>query len=272
MQLLNVTDLSEYLFCPRKLYLKKVKGIKEPIKRCITKGSIIHHAYNFVYRGQPSVIKFISKGTSKEEVKRAFISLYYQALSRAIRHNRNDLKGLGIDPFLMFQSIWPSFIEEANESSDSIISLAGQLNAYGDELWDSITKVVPEEQLISENLGLVGRADKIEAKEEGLSIVEVKTGKPPEKGVWESQEIQAGAYIMMAKERFGEKVSNEGFIEYVESKERRAVILDDMLEKKIKTVIEAVKDIISKNFIPKAEESQKCSSCGLRDICFSENP
>jgi CRISPR/Cas system-associated exonuclease Cas4 (RecB family) len=39
---LSITDITSYLYCPRKFYLKKVRGIKEKPNQAMIKGRLKH--------------------------------------------------------------------------------------------------------------------------------------------------------------------------------------------------------------------------------------
>lgn len=268
--MLNVTDLAEYSFCPRKLYLKKVLKVKEPKRKCITVGSIKHYAYCLLYKNQINTVTSIKKETTREDARKIFAELFYTSLARAIKYSGEDIEKLDLDPFELFQSIWPSFVEEATEMADSVYGAATSKRLYGEELWESITaKIVPEQRLFSERLGLAGRADKLEIENGTIKVCELKSGKPPPLGVWENQKIQVGAYIMLAKESIG-KTDNCGIVEYIDTKEKRVVALDNELETEILETIKKIREMCARKAIPpKLNEKLKCESCSLKEECSS---
>ena len=54
-KLLNVTDLSSYLYCPRQFYIKKIFNLREPPSQPMIKGKIKHEiiekfSKNIVYK------------------------------------------------------------------------------------------------------------------------------------------------------------------------------------------------------------------------------
>ncbi|GIU69390.1 MAG: hypothetical protein KatS3mg002_0626 [Candidatus Woesearchaeota archaeon] len=281
--MINVTQLSEYIYCPRKLFISGVLQLKEPSKESLVKGSIWHKTYDLINKGEKNIVISV-KSDNYEEIFDLYKRTFAKYLREAIISQKSALKKLEISMISVFKEYWPNFEEEAILRASNIYSFIKKSNLLGEELWEKLTpKILSEQYFKSENLGISGIIDIIEVHEtfshEGLEKlyvpIELKTGSIPSKGIWDTHRIQLGAYLLLLEE--SGKKTGEGLIKYVSCKENRKVVenrvlvMDAFLKQEIKKTIFNVREILSSKEPPeKTSNKNKCSKCSFREICYND--
>lgn len=256
--MINVTELTEYLYCPRKLYIKKTLGLKEPFTKAMLQGKLKHDILDLFNKNESSLVSGIIEKINLEN-----LSLLYQNLLRAItievfRKNWRALETYEINKNEFYQNFFNNIKEDINLRISSI--LKNQENFLGKELWNNLNpKYLTELKIESEVLDLKGRIDRVEFSDEIIPY-EVKN----REDIFESDRIQLAAYSLLLKEEFNRDIK-KGIIKTKTKTEE--IIIDDELKNKVLYLIEQVKKIsetkpeILSNF-------KKCSSCPFRDKCL----
>jgi len=266
--MISVTYLCSYLYCPRKLYFNLVLGLKEEVKDIMVKGKIKHAVYEVAERREKEVIVTLDEKKEYKEFEMDFRRLYNKVLMWLISQNKNDIEKTGLKTLDLYKELWPFFVIECHDRSKEVFDHAKENNVYGDALWLSLPRGIPELFVKSEKLGLKGRVDNVEIEEENFIPVEYKTGRAPASGAWKNHMIQVGAYMMLLSEHYGKEI-NYGFIDYKEG-ERIKVIMNPFLHDEILDLKNKVNNLLESKELPeKLEKSKKCDVCGLRDECFN---
>ena len=126
--------------------------------------------------------------------------------------------------------------------------------------------------LVSERLGLRGRADMVELHPEpgaprGLRPVpvEMKRGKLKYQ---RADQVQLCAQAICLEEMFGVGVP-AAFLSYEGSHRRVEIAIDDELREETARAAVALRDLIAKGIVPPAVfEAKKCSRCSLLERCL----
>ena len=264
--MIAVTDLPAYLFCPRKLYFKKVLHITEKPKEKTLRGTIVHRVFELSGKEDQDIVRSFTEKNTLEEIEMRYRHIYSNVLLTSILYNKEALRDQGVDARILYQELWPFFLEEAKAKSKALFSQAHEKKMFGDALWNELPKSSPEIKIVSEKLGMTGVIDRLE---EGYIPVEIKTGKPPREDVWKEHRIQLGAYMLLLKEHL-EKDVTYGFIEYSLVNERRKVIMNPFLKDEILALIGNVRQLLQQPTLPeKIKEEWKCTQCGIREECFN---
>ncbi len=269
--MLSVTSLSSYIYCKRKLFIERVLKLVEIPKEVTVKGKIKHECYDQINKIEENIVKSILKEVSLNEL----IQLYKEKNSFIIRNvivkNKNNLKKFNISLVDIFKKLWPGFLIESELRAKNIHDFLIKNKVYGEELWNKLTpKIQSEYYISSKELGLRGIIDKLELYENDVIPIELKTGKIPKKGVWDSHKIQIGAYLLLLNEKFKKEI-NIGFVRYLDINEERAVILNPFLKDYIITLRDKVNLLLnSKEFPEYCNNERKCKACGLKKLCYDE--
>lgn len=269
--MISVSALVSYLYCQRKLYLQNVLGFYEPIKEPTIKGTIRHEVYEQINNIEESIVINITKKSAKEELFNKYKTAHSEILLNTIRKHKEELNQLNLKPNEIFKQVFPLIMEESITRAKNIWEFMQLHLVYGKELWEKLTpKIKSEFKISSEKLKLRGIIDQIEVYERGAVPVELKTGQCPKEDVWPNHKIQLGAYALMLEELYNAEIK-EGFITYLDAKQRRHVPINPFLKQEIIGLIEKTNTLLKSQEIPeKTGNINKCRSCGIKEQCFDE--
>lgn len=128
-------------------------------------------------------------------------------------------------------------------------------------------KTVRGLRIHSYQLGITGRCDVVEFREskkgDEITPVEFKSGEPKEDI---SDKVQLCAQVFCLEEMLNTKIIQGAFF-YGKIRRRVIVEINDELRTQTASIINVVREIVSKKIIPSAEYSGKCRNCSLYDIC-----
>jgi len=269
--MISVSTLSSYMYCPRKLYLQYVLKLTEPPKEALVRGSIRHKTYELINENQERLVKSIKTTQPLEKLKEKFKDEYSKFLRIAITKNTYRLKSFNLKANIVFNQTWPLVINESETRAENIHSFITKFNVFGDELWEKLTpKIQSELRIESPDLGIRGIVDQVEIYEAGFVPVELKTGKTPKEGVWPGHKIQLAAYALLLEDKFKMPIK-EGFVTYLDTKQRRHIPINPFLRIEIRELIDKVNALLKSDKLPKHETNEnKCRVCGLKEQCFDE--
>ena len=264
--------LSSYLFCSRKLFLQQVLALKEPPKESTVLGSLRHEIYDFINQNEEKIVTSIKEKIQYNEIISIYKSFYSKILREKIIKNKSRIKEVDLDIVDVFKRTWPLILGEAETRAKNISGFIQKYNVYGRDLWEQLTpKIISEIRIDSNRLQLRGIVDKVEIHENCYVPIELKTGKMPKEGVWPGHRIQIAAYSMLIEEKFKTNVK-EGFIQYLDAKETKRIVINPYMRQEIMTLIKEVQDLLENKKLPEyCENKNKCTNCGLRETCYNES-
>lgn len=265
--MINVTDLSLFLYCQRKLYLQKVLKIVEPLKETLVLGAIRHETHEGINNIEEELVKSITRENLAMLFEKYKIN-YSEILRNAIRNNRKQLDLFNLKPDVVFKNMWPFIMRESVLRAQNIFNFIERNNLFGNELWEKlIPKLKSEIKIEDENLDLKGIIDQIAIYEDQVVPFELKTGSLPKEGIWPSHKIQLQAYMVMLKNS-GKNVK-EGIVRYLDYDEDRQIAYNPFIDEEVKKQIKAVNDLLKSKTIPAVcGNIKKCEKCGLRSECL----
>ncbi|MBS3098218.1 CRISPR-associated protein Cas4 [Candidatus Woesearchaeota archaeon] len=269
--MISVTTITSYLYCQRKLFLSCVLGIREPPKAPMVLGTVRHDTYEGITNKEGPIVCSITEKRSLKDIKELYRKEFSEILRDSIRKNKELLEKLNLDLGAIFKKIWPLILKESESRALNIHSFMEMHLVYGRELWEKLTpKIKSEYRIEAPSLQLKGVIDQIEIYEAGFVPVELKTGKAPKEDVWENHKIQLGAYALLLEEHFKIPVK-EGFVNYLDSQERRHVPINPFLKDDVKELIKKTQSILDSEEIPDfTDNPNKCAGCGVRDTCYDK--
>ena len=268
---ISVSMLSEYLFCPRKLFLEQVLALKEPPKESTALGSLRHSVYNSINRSEERIVSSIAEKIQYSQLISSYKLFYSNILREQIIKNKPSLRSFNLDLAGVFRKTWPLILSEAESRSNNVFSFIQQHNVYGKELWERLTpKILSEQKIESELLQLKGIIDRIEIYDTGYVPVELKTGKMPKEGVWPGHRIQIAAYAMLIEESYKTSVK-EGLIRYLDANETRQIAINPFMKEEIRQITSEIHELLKDASLPNyCQNKNKCVNCGLRSTCYDE--
>ena len=267
--MLTVTDLATYTYCPRKLYISKVLGVKEPLKKQVVLGRIRHEAFDLMNKQQELIISSITK-IDKKFIEGLFRKEYSNALIKSILNNKVLLKNFNLNTSDVFKTAWKFMLLELKQRTELIYNFILKTGFLGETLWQELEpKIKSEVEVKSESLKLIGRVDQLLYYKDNVVPVELKTGKAPVDGVWPSHKIQVEAYVLLVGETTKLKV-NKAVVKYLDTMQERTIVANPFFEYEIKKLVLSINELLSSKRPPKiCANKNKCRYCGLRDFCFA---
>ena len=269
---ISVSMLSSYLFCSRKLFLQQVLALREPPKESMVLGSLRHEIYDFINQNEEKIVTSIKEKIQYNEIISIYKSFYSKILREKIIKNKSRIKEVDLDIVDVFKRTWPLILGEAETRAKNIFAFIQKYNVYGRDLWEQLTpKIISEIRIDSNTLQLRGIVDKIEIYKNCYVPIELKTGKIPKEGVWPGHRIQIAAYSMLIEEKFKTNVK-EGFIQYLDAKETKRIVINPYMRQEIMDLIKEVQNLLENKDLPNyCENKNKCTNCGLRETCYNES-
>ncbi len=120
--------------------------------------------------------------------------------------------------------------------------------------------------LWSDRLGLIGRADAVEFRDDGVVPVEHKVGEVRE---WVHERYQLCAQALCLEEMLGCEV-REGAIFYRTSQRRSRVAITPELRRTTEALVAEVRLALAHDSLPSPVADARCTHCSLRMICLPE--
>lgn len=123
----------------------------------------------------------------------------------------------------------------------------------------------------SESLGIQGSLDLLRHRDGGLVVYEHKVGRAtPEKGAWDSDRVQCGAYALLVEECLGREV-NEARVRYHASQLTVRVPIDEALRAEVREAISRARELQrSTERPPITPHEKRCEKCSLAPVCLPE--
>jgi len=259
-EIINVTEITDYLYCPRKIFLKRIKKIKEPPTKAMILGFLKHKVFDIFNKNESIIVSSIKENLSKEQIL-VLYNNYLKAIIREIsRSYESLLKSFKIETLTLENQTFDFLRKDLLIRTESVKNslLKGYL---GKELWRNLKpKYLTEFQITSYRLGLKGRIDRIKIEDKILPY-EIKT----RTDIYEQDKIQLAAYSLLLEEEFGRKIE-KGKIETNERE--KEVLITDELKNKVLEIADKIRNMKNVKNVPFPSNFNKCKSCRLRKECF----
>jgi len=264
-EFIYVTDLTNYLYCPRKVYLQKVKHLREPANQNIIKGRMKHAIFDSFNKSEQNIVSQITTQLSQEELFGFYKKNFLELTKKTFSEYEKLASLFGIS----FEDFWKETQRYFNREIILRVKAISKLlekKIFGAELWKKLEpKYLTELRIISDKLALIGRVDRIKLEQGNYIPYEIKSRKILTSVPYDNELLQIAAYSLLLEEKFSFPVK-KGFIEY--SNKKVAIEMTTELREKVLYLLDKIKNLHAQD-IPQIEKNfSKCKSCGLRKICF----
>ncbi len=254
---INVSDLTQYLLCPRLVYFR-AKGYEQDR---IVKGKERGMIERIILKELAFNLDTLSGGEDEVGVREREEGEDAKSIIEDIVDDiewiyKEELKGVKRD---LFEAVKRDIVcgmgtdEWLSKVRNGLLELE---EAQGYER---------EQIVVSEKLGMSGSVDKLIRTDEEVIPCVIKTGKCPEFSVWRSERVQLAAYAMLIEEEF-ETTVKRGFVEYIRTAEFR----ESRIRKKDRAlalqILKRVKRIKLGAF-PEKGVHAPCDTCSFIDRC-----
>jgi len=258
-KLINVTEITEYLYCPRKVYLKKIKGLKEIQNEKMVSGMLKHQVFEAFGNDERFLVSEITENIKEHEILNIYRK-HLEVLSKyVIDSNLDKIKQFNISPEKFLADI-NNFMNREFDIRIVSVKKALDLGFLGADLWKNLKpKYITELRLESEILGLRGRVDRLKIDDE-IVPYELKTRKE----IYDSDKIQLAAYALLLEEKYGQPVT-KGRVESQEKEED--ILITPELKDKVLKIAEEIRNMDSAPEF-KLSNFNKCNYCSFNNDCF----
>lgn len=142
------------------------------------------------------------------------------------------------------------------------------LDKEGDELQGLFFPSSMHNYLIRDiGLDLIGVIDKIEVEKGNYFPISLKSSKPPIKGVWDGDLMEAIANALLIEQEFNTYVT-VAYVDYLKIGDRRSVIIDTDARKSFFKVLTHINKIVEDGEIPNVKTNlKKCENCEYKELC-----
>ena len=262
-EILSITDITEYLYCPRKFYLRKVKGIREfPSKQMIL-GGFKHKIFDTFNRSEQELVTSINKKIDEREISELYRKMSQKIISEFIFMKKEALAKLDILSFDFLKDMM-LLLEKEIQLRVKSVNQGIKKGYLAQELWNErYPQYFSEVELVSSELGLKGRIDRLEIGE-NIIPYEIKT----RENIFDADKLQLAGYSLLLEEEFDKDI-DKGIIETSSKKE--IIEINKELKDKFLELVNEIRDILnSEKELPIQNSFKKCEKCKLKSECFGE--
>lgn len=262
-ELVSVSDINAWLYCPRKVFLKKVLGFKEPLNLKMFLGKLKHSVIEEFSKVEETLVSQIDKNYDKTDLAIIYNNFLQELVNKVFLNNSKLVYSFNINKEEFLKLIKKDF---TNDLKLRITEIKKQLEKgfIREELWKNLDSIyISEVSLESETLGLRGRVDRIEFfKKEGLIIPYEIKNRINE--VYHGDELQLTAYAMLLEE-FHHKKINFGFVEAGDNKKK--IDFNEETKKEVLEIAEAIRNIKINKMPAMLSNFNKCKYCSFNKEC-----
>lgn len=262
--MLNVTDLSSYLYCPRKFYLKKVLGLKEPPTKPMIEGKIRHEVREKFSNKEKQIIESFTEQIGQNQIISTFQEILNNLSEIIFEKNSPLIKEFSISKNELNKKIKTSMENEIILRSEAIKKTIDK-GFFGKDLYKKLTpKYISEMRIFSEKIGLKGRADRVMISENTIIPFELKTRQQDQ--IYPSDEIQITSYAMLLEEKYNKPIPI-GILEAGNTKHE--IKITSEMKTKVTDLINEINNLLKQeNPNPKFPSNfSKCQLCKWTEKC-----
>ena len=231
--LVRISDLALYLRCPRWIYFESMGHLAWPESK---------NLFNLILKDLVLSLSDFEGGNLEtwliEKLDRAEVELpiVYGA----------------IDP------------EELRAASEEIKKIIPEMARKLEHKIGLISPSEAEVELRSDRLGLSGRLDRLVLGESTLPSM-IRTGLPPETGVWQSDRLSLAGYALLLEDERGERIE-KGLVEYPRAGEIREVNIRVVDRRRVLRIRDRIRQIRDGK-LPDRPKSAPCEGCPFEEKC-----
>lgn len=265
--MISVSSISEFLYCPVKMYLKYTEGNSAQTQEMMA-GKFTNEAR----RGYEDIIKRnIWNIKENIEIGDIFDILFDEVPQFIGNLSKKYYRMNKIDSEILddlCSDLKENFELESQFMALKIKGVLNNTDKRGMEISEMFfPQSLLEFPLKNEELNLSGKVDKIEIINGIYYPVETKTGIPPDNGAWLADASKIAAYAVLIDYELNKEVL-VGFVNYIRIGERRPVVINSILHNKLFGVLDSINTMFEKQEMPEFKTfKNKCEKCEYTEIC-----
>lgn len=266
-KIVSVSDINAYLYCPRKLYLQRVKKIQVPPNRNLIIGKIKHSILENFSKKEENFISLIDKDYEAIDLVFMYEDFLKNIARSVFSENHRMIESYMVDKEDILKKTVRDFSEDIKLRIKSIKEAIGK-GFLKNEIVKNLDSVyISELKLESENLGLRGRVDRILVSKKENTIIPFEL-KSREDKVFHSDELQLTAYAMLLEDYYNKPIP-KGIVEVGNNKQE--LIITEENKKEVLSLAEEIRNMQKENskIPPILSNFNKCKNCDFQEICMS---
>jgi len=257
-EIISVTEITSYLYCPKKVYLKRVKNLREPANKAMILGFLKHKVFDIFNKNEMLIVSSIKNNMPEQEISSLYKAHLLKLIKETLDNYSNMVFRFKIDPEELREKTLEFMEKEIKLRVDSIKKYL-ELGFFRKDLWRNLKpKFLTEYEIVSEELGLKGRIDRVKFQE-GVIPYELKT----RDSIFESDKLQLAAYVLLLENEFGKQIKT-GVIETATKTEQ--IEITQELKQKVLDLAEEIRNLDKEPNLP--ENFAKCKPCFFKENCF----
>lgn len=258
--LLSVTDLTSYLYCPRKFFLEKVKGIRAPPNKMMIEGKTKHEVVELFSKSEQALVESFDKKMPAKDITISYLSMLTNLIDKILCDRTYTLQKYSISPSSINDTIVVSMNNEILLRAKAVEQAMDQ-GWLGKDIWENLQpKYLSEFSLESPTLGLKGKIDRVMLAGESIVPFELKTRAI--ETVFETDEVQLTAYAMLLEENFKKSIPH-GILE--SGNVRHKLEIKPEMKTKVLSLIQEIHSLKENPKFP--ANLSKCRECRLKKEC-----
>jgi len=264
----KVTDLTDYLFCPRKVYLKRVLGLKEETNYQILLGKIVHEIFDNLNESEYKIVYKIDEAYDFQYIFNLYKEYVSFLFDRLVEKYESEIELLNIDINNLRLDVFSNVMFDIEDRAKLVYQYMITEDVYGLELWEKLEpKIITELDVRSEAYKLIGRIDRIEKYKKVMIPYEIKSGK-----FMKDHLIQIHAYYLLLKKEFPNYDIPYGIILYLKKKRKKEVYFSKNMLVKVLDLKDKVEEIIENQRDPGViKRIDKCKRCAFYKYCYGND-
>ena len=263
-KLISVSDINSWIYCPRKVYLNKICGLKVGQNRNMAIGMIKHKILENFSKSEEKLISKFDENFDSIDLVFMYEDFIKNISKMIFIENQNLIEKFLIDPDDILKKVIRDFTEDIKLRVKTIKDAIQ--NGYTKEnIWKNLDSIyLSEVQLESADLGLKGRADRILISRKDNSVIPFEL-KSREERIFLSDELQLTAYAMLLEHQYHQKIT-KGIIEVGNNKQE--IEISESRRNEVLKIADEIRNL-SDSFIPPIQSNfNKCRNCEFKEECM----
>jgi CRISPR-associated protein Cas4 len=261
----RVTDITDYMFCPRKVYLKRVLRYEEESTEKKVFGSIVHSIFDNINEKEKEIIYNIKENKGFEYILELYNKFLLEIIDKVIDEFKEEIEKLNMDINTIKIKSFNYISKDIEERAKNVFNFIINNDLYGIELWDGLEpKIMTELDVTSLKYNIVGRVDRLEIYRNFIIPYEIKSG------FFKREHItQLYSYYLLLKDEFPKYKIEKGYILYVKDNYKKEIEFKNKKEiERILEIKDKILDMIENKEDPGKNYTEKCKKCLFYNICW----
>ncbi|MDB3956160.1 PD-(D/E)XK nuclease family protein [Candidatus Nitrosopelagicus sp.] len=268
---LYVTDMSDFVYCPRLFFMKKTMDIPRVETFPMHRGTIEHEIRRSIAKSLKVEYESCSSIDSLKSLD------YKSCIENAIKYCLDLSLVVKSAFFLRLEEMLPQLSFRLELEEKQRLAQAILLREKGYSMKEIIEKLLPWKQecgVGSTTLGITGRVDQVFKQGDNLTPIDFKTHSSRFAGfIWrDAHKEQLILYSLLLEENYSGAKSNSAIIELTEDLHHDKFKITKLDKKNALNHIKEAKQLIQNRTLPPiltGSSAVKCSSCYFKNFCNS---